>query len=109
MTKRLTSLALIMSVLVTPAFAGPSGKHSANAVDHSGQAASEGSAAIATGTAVVASVPIMTVGSAIAITGAGLQIIGEDVLLVGNEMHRSGTGRAVVTNRVTPNGPPTLD
>jgi hypothetical protein len=51
----------------------------------------------------------MTVGSAIAITGAGLQIIGEEVLLLGNEMHRSGTGRAVVTKPVAPNGPPTLD
>ena len=109
MTKRIASLALLMSALVTPALAGPSGQHSTNASHHSGQASIEGSAAVSTGTAIIASVPIMAVGSALAISGAGLQIVGEDVLLLGVELHSADTGHRVATQDVAPNAPPTLD
>ncbi|MDT8326813.1 MAG: hypothetical protein RQ750_05410 [Roseovarius sp.] len=106
---RAASLALIADLLVIPAFAGPSGQHSAQSVGHSAQGASHGSAAVSTGAASVAAVPIFAFGSVLAVTGAALEEVGEGSLVLGNDLSRVGTGQPVQTGRVTPNGAPVLD
>ncbi len=93
----------------SPAFAGPSGQHSAEAANHSGQAASEGSAAVVTGAAAVVAVPIFVLGGTVAITGAALEEIGEGSAELGDDLFRAGTGQPIRTDGVTPNGPPRLD
>tara|TARA_B100000780_G_scaffold273949_1_gene238249 strand:+ start:1008 stop:1337 length:330 start_codon:yes stop_codon:yes gene_type:complete len=109
MKKRIASLMIIMSLLVTPVLANPSGQHSANAVDHSGQAASQGSAAVLSGVAVVTSMPIMAVGSVLAISGVGLQSVGKEICLLGDELNCPALGQVAPTQGVKPNGPPALD
>lgn len=106
---RATSFAVFASLLVTPAFAGPSGQHSAQSVDHSAQGASHGSAAVSTGAASVTAVPIFAFGSALAVSGAALEEVGEGSLALGNDLSRVGTGKPVQTGRVKPNGAPVLD
>lgn len=109
MSFRVTSLALSASLLVTPAFAGPSGQHSAQSVGHSAQAASHGLAAISTGAASVAAVPIFAFGSALAVSGTTLEEVGEGAVALGNDLSRAGVGKPVQTGRVTPNAAPVLD
>jgi hypothetical protein len=61
MTKIAPCLALVATLFVTPAIAGPSGQHSAKSVQHSGQASSHGSAALSTGAAIVSAVPLVII------------------------------------------------
>jgi len=109
MTLRSLSLVLIAGLTVSPAFAGPSGQHSAQAANHSGQATSEGSAAVGTGAASVVAVPIFVLGGVVAISGAALAEVGEGSVGLADDLFRAGTGQPLITDGVRPNGPPTLD
>lgn len=106
---RSTIIAFLAACAVTPALAGPSEQHSAQALDHSGAAASEGSAAVASGVAEVTSVPIILFGSSVAVTGAALEEVGEGSVDLGVELNRAATGVPARTPTITPDGPPKLD
>lgn len=109
MIKRITSALVAAGLFVTPALAGPSSQHFAQAGHHSGQAVSEASAGVVTGVATAVSIPIIAVGSTIAISGAGLQALGTDVLLVGDELFHTGMDEPALGQNLAPNGPPSLD
>lgn len=102
-------LVLSASIVASAGFAGPSSRHSVEAVDHSGQALSHGSAAAISGGAAIASVPIIAFGSALTISGAALEEVGAGALTVGSEMSNIATHGVPMNPGVTPHGPPTLD
>lgn len=99
-------LTALVTLAAVPSYAGPSGQHSAAAVDHSAQAASHGSAAAASGVSTVASVPIVAVGSAIAITGSALEEVGESAIGLGLDLSHIATGEEPLMH---PNATPALD
>lgn len=109
MTIRTTLLALAISAIAVPAFAGPSGQHSDQALQHSGQAVGHGSAALATGTASVVAIPIVAAGSVIAVTGAALESVGTSAMDAGLELSAVGTLPVTTHTRVKPNAAPSLD
>ncbi len=103
---RSTLFAALVALAAVPSYAGPSGQHSAAAVDHSAQAASHGSAAAVSGASTVASVPIVAVGSAIAITGSALEEVGEGAIGLGLDLSHIATGEEPLLHS---NAAPKLD
>ena len=108
MITRTVLFAIAISAAAAPAFAGPSGQHSDQALLHSGQAVGHGSAAVASGTATVVAVPIVAAGSVIAVTGAALESIGTGAMDAGLEL--STVGATPDVQRIpAPNAAPSLD
>ncbi len=92
----------LAATIVTPSFAGPSDRHSAQSVNHSALAASHGSAAVVSATSAVVAIPIILFGSSLAISGAALQEVGKGALEL-------GTDQKITTQAVQPDAMPTLD
>ena len=106
-------IALAAAPFAAPAFAGPSGQHSAQALSFSGAASAQGSAAVSSGAATVLAVPIIVLGAGIVITGSALAAVGEGSLALGSEMieapHPRPVTRRAKRSLIVPDGPPTLD
>lgn len=103
------TVALAAGLALSPAFAGGSDQHSAQAIGHSGQASSQGSAAVASGAALVTAVPILIVGAGITISGAALAEVGEGALATGSALAHAAAQHPQKPKHIAPDGAPTLD